>query len=200
MTTLDEVSREIIGEARTKLSPIEYIRSRVRALDDEDVVDLAVAYLYANVKQRMRQTTLDVERSAERSEPRFGTKAWDAWAHLPRNAEQAEVTRNRQAKLEESLDANHSKLNAVLVDALAAYSVELRMQWSRELLDSKFALGDGTTTTWGEATVEQHEQRISIHRVNALGGIEGMARHEQAIHDLKSSGADCLDSLVRVAA
>ena len=39
---------------------------------------------------------------------------------------------------------------------------EVRLETTRELLGTVFALGDGAETTWAAATVDQHEQRIGM--------------------------------------
>lgn len=71
-----------------------------------------------------------------------------------------------------------------------------RMEWTAELLDSTFALADGSRVTWGDATADQHRERVDMFRRNALANLEGAARHEQAIDALMESGAKSLRKMV----
>lgn len=70
-----------------------------------------------------------------------------------------------------------------------------RLTVTRELLESRFALGDGTDTTWGEATVQQHEMRVEMLTRNAAGIADTAARHLAAIEMIKESDASCLADL-----
>ncbi len=69
-----------------------------------------------------------------------------------------------------------------------------------ELLRSPFSLGDKTTVTWGEATIEQHQQRIEMLTGMARGIESTIRRHEEAVALLKETGAECLDALAKVPA
>lgn len=59
-----------------------------------------------------------------------------------------------------------------------------------------FALGNGLKVTWGEATIEQHKQRIGMLRAMMLGTQQTMKLHEGAVKSLKATGALCLNDLV----
>lgn len=139
-----------------------------------------------------RGVTLAAERAAEeprrprRSQrPRRGTQAWAVWADEPENAE----TLAAEYEIDERL---RRELHVTLQDAMDKYAAELRIEWTAELLDAEFALGDGTSVSWGDASREQHELRMAMHRRNAIAGAEGFARHSQAIELLDNSGASSL--------
>lgn len=67
----------------------------------------------------------------------------------------------------------------------------------RALFRQRFALGDGVRVGWGEATVDQHRQRIAMLR-GLQNGIElTITRHEKAIEMIEKSKATCLDDLVK---
>lgn len=68
----------------------------------------------------------------------------------------------------------------------------------KALYETPFKLGDGTSVTWGAATVEQHEIRLSMLRAIRAGLDRTIARHEEAVAILRSSGAPCLEQ-IRVA-
>ena len=75
------------------------------------------------------------------------------------------------------------------------YERELRIEWPRELLDSGFALPDGTVVKWGDATVAEHTERLGMLTRNAEANIEAAARHQRAIEELRTAGADTLRNL-----
>jgi hypothetical protein len=79
-----------------------------------------------------------------------------------------------------------------LVELTAA---ETRLQVTEELLGTKFALGDGTKVTWGEATVEQHRQYVVMLSGQVAGTVETAARHEAAIRLCEEAGVSCLGEL-----
>lgn len=164
---------------------------------------MAVEFLVAAVAREQRAAGLRVERSATRSRsgqmselsgaPKRGTRARQAWEKTPRGRqwlEEEEAARAREDAL----------YHGALKRALDRYAEDLKVKWTDELLDTTFALRDGTTTTWGEATLEQHRQRKDIFMDNAHANMEGAARHEAAIRELESSGAPTLRELTGVAA
>lgn len=79
-----------------------------------------------------------------------------------------------------------------LIETEAEY---VRIETTRELLSTMFALGDGTRITWGAATVAQHRQRIEMLTVNAAGIIEAATRHHAAIRMIEGGDASCLNEL-----
>jgi len=80
-------------------------------------------------------------------------------------------------------------------DLVNRVSEEVRLETTEKLLSTVFALGDGARTTWGRATVLEHEQRISLLSKNATGVIETAARHRAAIAMILAAGATCLAEL-----
>lgn len=164
---------------------------------------LAAEFLVDALARAQRAKTLDEERAAERERqthenpgrmPRKGTRArtdWErntsegrAWAE----AEEAEEMRSMQM------------FHGALGRTLDRYAEDLRVTWTAELLDSTFALGDGTLVSWGEATVGQHAERRQMFLNNAHANLEGAARHELALRELQASGKPTLRAMVEVAA
>jgi hypothetical protein len=74
-------------------------------------------------------------------------------------------------------------------------AAQVRLETTRELLATVFALGDGTETTWGAATVAQHEQRVTMLAKNASGVIGTASRHKAAIRMITDAGVTCLADL-----
>jgi hypothetical protein len=66
----------------------------------------------------------------------------------------------------------------------------------RPLAAIPFALYDGTSVTWGEATIEQHELRAKRQRMNAAGSLRDAERHEAMIALLRSTDAKCFDDVL----
>lgn len=79
----------------------------------------------------------------------------------------------------------------------AVKQTELRI--TQELLGSEFALGDGRRVTWGEATVEDHEDRVEMLKKNIAGNAETAARHIRAIEMIKNNNVNRLADLEAVA-
>ncbi len=79
-----------------------------------------------------------------------------------------------------------------VVDLVERESQRVRLEVTRELLETRFALGDGTRTTWGTATVSQHEQRIVMLTKQAAGTVETAASHRAAIEMIQAAGASTL--------
>jgi len=63
---------------------------------------------------------------------------------------------------------------------------------TQELLGTEFCVGDGRR---GEASKDDHEQRIAMLRTNSVANIEAEARHKKAIELLTEAGVSCLKEL-----
>lgn len=81
----------------------------------------------------------------------------------------------------------------------ARLKAELYVQWTDELLSAEIAMPDGSRTTWGLATIEQHQVRRDRFASNAMANMECAARHAQAIDALTTSGAPNLAVLMESA-
>lgn len=92
------------------------------------------------------------------------------------------------------------RIAEAMTEAVMKFAAEIRLETTRELLDSVFALGDGQRTTWGEATVAEHRQRISLLITGAAGTVETAARHQAAIRLIEEAGVSRLADLPVVGA
>jgi hypothetical protein len=97
-------------------------------------------------------------------------------------------------RMKELNDRHFAQMRAITDE----FERELRIKWTSELLDSPFALGDGTSVKWGDATVAQHEARADALIKHAAGTAESAARHRKAITDLTQSGARNLRQMMSV--
>lgn len=75
------------------------------------------------------------------------------------------------------------------------YARGLRLKLTPKFLNSHFAIGDGRVVTWGNATVEEHRERISLLMTNASANAEAASRHQSAINTIESNGVSCLSEL-----
>lgn len=65
----------------------------------------------------------------------------------------------------------------------------------RSVFNTPIRLGDGFMTTWGAATVEQHQMRIAMLQKQIDGLTDTQRRHEEAIKLIESAGVKCLNDL-----
>lgn len=93
----------------------------------------------------------------------------------------------------EAARANEMSARRIIADAVrkiyAAYQQIEKMEWSWSLLNTSFALGDRTSVSWADATVEDHERYIELVEKKMLGGLQTLSRHESAIDVLVTTGA-----------
>lgn len=237
---LEERGRSIVATASKKIRPVEYIRSELRLMDAEDLLDLAVAYLLAQVKQSQRARVRDIERDAQDSALTLRAPAADVassrllmvapgappptvareeireeWLRnnsgnpaalraydegMAREQERLDKIAERVAAKDREREESYRLAWAKVDEAFSRLKNELRMEWTSELLGSEFALGDGTTTTWGDATREQHLLRMALHKRNAVAGMEGYARHAAALEEIERTGSANLREALTVTA
>lgn len=190
MDEVDEASRLAGVDPKTAADDL------VSELSVPVVRELAARCLAEKVIDRRRAQTLAVERSVERS----GT-----FAETPSGRVASERTQQETSAFEEMIarrreeeEAGRRRFWQTITDATARYAEALKMEWTRELLDSGFALPDGTTVLWGDATVEQHMERREMFMRNAVANAEGAARHDQAIRELSEAGVTTLREMVSV--
>lgn len=91
-------------------------------------------------------------------------------------------------------------LFASISSAVDEFKSRLRLTWTKELLATSFSLPDGQEVTWGEASVEQHQQRVEMFAAQAALNIEGAARHRKAIEAISLLAAKCLNEIHQEAA
>lgn len=63
---------------------------------------------------------------------------------------------------------------------------------TRELMATEFALPDGRRVTWGDATEQDHRERIAMLDGNIFANIETAARHSAALDLIIEAGARTL--------
>lgn len=93
-------------------------------------------------------------------------------------------------------DAERAAFRSKLASGL---SQPLDLEPFRQLLGSRFALGDGFRVAWGRATVEQHWQRIEMLRKIRAGIDATIERHVAAIELIEKHGVTCLADIEEAA-
>lgn len=172
----------------------EGIRLAVTGLSRADVNEMAVRWVMHCISKRTRTETRTVERTA--IAPADAPIKWESiTARKQKAAFEKKCAEQEASYLKQQDDA----WNAIQ-SAFDELKDRWRVDWTAELLDAQFNMPDGTTVTWGTATLEQHEARVEMFRVNAVANLEGAARHQQAIEDIKRAGVSTLHHLVGVAA
>lgn len=153
---------------------------------------LAAVWLREQLLDRQREIVHRIEMEAVNERIAQQEAEWEAGA--PERERRAEEIREASAKREAEISAAmHRKIN----EAMEEYKRHVIMEWTEELLGQAISLPDGSRTTWGEASAAQHKERRDMFRKNAVANAEGAARHEQALEALASSGASCLNELVK---
>lgn len=153
-------------------------RLTVHAMPSDDVAKAALLWLVSTVRARRRNQTHQIEQAAT-VRPR----------RRPTAAERAEREEERYQDL--------MRFGGQVAKIMEEYAAEKFTEWTQELLESRFALPDGSTVEWGAATIDDHRQRVEMFQGYAEASIEGGARHQQAIDALTESGAECLNEYIR---
>lgn len=164
----------------------EEVRLFVQSQSVEARTRWAEEHVLGMFSEARREARLSAERGAAESRARAAvSREWTLEEREEYEAGQA-VKRERNLALMRELDR-----------VIERQAQQLAIEWTQDLLGTTFGLPDGTLTTWGEATVEQHRERLRMFTAQAVTGIEGAARHRQAIQEIEGSGAACLAEAVR---
>lgn len=89
----------------------------------------------------------------------------------------------------------HSRIQADVDSTIDRYMKDFVVSWTAELLSRTFDLS-GATIAWGDATVLQHRERLSLLKSQASGTIVTAALHQRAIDDLTAAHANSLSDIV----
>lgn len=201
---------------RTLASEIEFLRrSRAREVERQAVLAKERAEVVAQQERdRAAWAALQPERESADQEKRAywerypmrapkSTRIYREWARSDSGREYLRREAAEEAAREAELQAAGGYwglLRKQVDEALTEARQEGRLELTRELLGSSFALGDGRSVTWGEATEAEHQQRMSLLGRQAAGTIETMTIHETAVQMLRASNARCLNEIAGVAA
>jgi hypothetical protein len=156
------------------------------------ILSLAVEHFIGELRAKERIRALDAEREAM-STPEGRARLEQEAEDYRANQERIQDENNREDR-ELRRAWRESELRAMnqFIDLL---NQDLHMAWTRGLLGQPLHMPDGTETTWGEATVDQHQTRVKMFEANVLANGEGAARHMQAIEAIESAGVACLNEL-----
>lgn len=179
--TLDAMIAKAMASDSDPTIARRHLLSMVPAASEDDRDRWAEEWARQRFDQAVRAATLSVERVAT----------------TPGRRGRIVLSAENQAALDEKFAATDQRFAEKVRVIMDELTESLRVTWTQELLSSSFATGDGGFTTWGEATLEQHEARMAMHESNAQAAIEGYGRHRQAAGTLRQLSARCLnDALV----
>lgn len=152
-----------------KLAARLYIENALRDLDRAGAREIERMMHHASKVEKARSLRADEYRSNA----------------IPESGYQRKAREKREAERRQVEDLMRAAMNE-LARAFEA------LEWKEELLASRFTLSDGRSITWGEATEDQHQERIDMFLANAAANTEGAARHQKAIDDLHAHGVSTL--------
>lgn len=101
------------------------------------------------------------------------------------------AVRNQEAEWED----RRTKARTALMDE---YRSTMRIEWTPELLASGIAMPDGSITTWGEATIAQHEARLEMLATNVHANASTAARHQYAIDAIRATQSRSLAEVTAI--
>lgn len=159
--------RDLATEYVKSLSP-----SRLRLFAIEYAVEIIVAERRDMVRTVERRATV-------RPLKRPPRKSDQSPPDRQRDIKEAADRRERLRLLHE--DPDEFDVRYGITAALRKFKESVVLELTEDLLHSAFKLGDGTETTWGSATVEEHEQRVELLMGNVQGNIDTIQRHRAAI-------------------
>jgi hypothetical protein len=152
------------------------------------------------VIDRVRWSSTSREQFQQWCESTHGDGAFQSWldrgillvAEEPEEMERFEHDWVPRWLSESALDRMfYNDINRALQD----YADKIRFEVTAELLDTVFAIGDGTKVSWRDATVTQHEQRVELLTKMIVGTTETAAMHIRAVRMIKDAGVDTLGQL-----
>lgn len=171
-------------EAKGRQTVEQAARAVLQRLPDDERDEIMLGLIEAEISELRRAAVRETE---VRSAP-IATRSNSETA-----AERQERYRREDFFAEE---AQYASLGALMAD----YKSAVRLEITVELLRSTFALADGRTVTWGNATLADHRARTEMIGKQVAGSLETIARHNEAIRMIKKAKASRLADLAKVAA
>lgn len=198
-------------------SPTDVIGNAIRSLTRDEIVELAIWSVRYQLARMEREAVRSAERTASLPAAHVEARVWsdqagqewpdeewmrkspkrftkgdaEVWDSLP----EEHPAKRYRAEIYESEARINRRMMGKVAASIEALKKDLKVQWTSDLLAQRITMPDGTSTTWGDASVAQHRERLEMFKANAVANIEGAARHQQAIEDLEAVGAACLANL-----
>ena len=169
----------------------DWVNSRVAPSTQ---LNLATGWLVGKLLAHERELTLQAEREASRLRQE----------KIDRHNNDPEVIKKREEEEQRFIEwqrKNEAERSARLLEYQRHMVEEIKkeaiIEWTDKLLSQPIRMPDGTRTTWGEATVEQHRQRLEMFEKNAIANTEGAVRHALALEKLHVAGVTCLNEITK---
>lgn len=164
--------------------------------------ELIVEYPDIDWDEVHRSTLIEIAERYLSSERR---KLYADTPRVSRNEEDSSVIlerriqAQRQRKREKTVEVKASeraKVNSAVSNRIneitRTYAATIFNTWLPDLLDSTFALPDGTRVRWADATVTQHEERAGFLEKQASENTKTASMHRRAVDDIRKTGAENL--------
>ncbi len=191
----DSVARRVIDRVTDLCNDSEVaavIEREVMRLTKQQLAGFAAGWVRIAVDSEIRQRTRDAEMAAQKA---YEESPEGQAERAAKDRQRAERDAEYRAEKEASDRRYREGMASAIWKCMDDYADYLHVKWTQELLDSPFALGDGRTVMWGDATVEDHRGRVAMLTKHAAGTLESASRHKQAIDDLESAGVQTLREL-----
>jgi hypothetical protein len=162
--------------------PAEDLAARaLRQMNGEEKQDMLLQLVTEWVSGRQREETRRIERQAIYESQRDDRRERRQW-------------RKRLDDLRENDPDEYRRRYtfAGVTEQLEEMRRDIKLEVTAELLASSFAVGDGRTVTWGEATADDHRERAVLLGKNVIGNLTTMLLHEQAAEMIESAGVASL--------
>lgn len=187
--------------ADTPLAGVREFEQLYPGLPIQQVAERYVAAMTAKQRRAaLIHAVIEVAEEARRSRDRGRVRVLERFS-IYTDAEREEMNRER-------IDRERAKRLArkpvvepradgwtAIVEAMEKFRSDIRLEFTSELLNASFSLGNGESVTWGAATIAQHKVRIALLSRSIEGGAHTLTLHEQAIEMIAQGGVSTLREL-----
>lgn len=209
------VVKEMTDSQKTKLL-LHLLKSHFDQIKRQEVHSIEKsASLWEEEKRERRREYQENRKEEERQAAEAPwralsiTKNWQKWDRLPPVMKKLRITQcdpDYAAWLESHGDKQFtsdlttycSYRSQILFDNFERdMRRKITLELTQELLGAHFALPNGLSTTWGEATAADHQSRIEYLLIQASGTVTTANRHKAAIEILREHHANNLNEVAQ---
>lgn len=207
MSALFDSAHEFLDGAETEVLNVALVPFVDSLQMTDDVREFLVQTLAREERAFRRTFTRRSEQDADRREPFTGDHqepaeepeedpgaATGEERDYDAEARQRAIREEARREFEQRRRTDIRSLTEAFLDGVAS---RWKMEWTAELLDAEFSPNhDGSRTTWGLATAEDHQARVDLLVHNVQSNAELIARHRCAMDTLAETGAKNLHDAV----
>lgn len=197
MTTVYRLASEFDKEYPRE-KPEKLAARAIRSLTEDDRVDILTNLLASEIEYLRRSRAREVEHRAwQQATSPVQSEDHEARVEARRRDRDAKRARDEEMALLWATDPEAYRRKYTIGGIVEAFEEEIRgeerLKVTAELLTVVFSVGDGRRVSWGEATLEDHRQRIELLAKGVEGSIRTIRLHEYAAKILRETGAQCLN-------